>query len=58
MKKKILAFLMAACVAATSVPMDGAVYAAEVRMEQEAESTEQETETVVTTGETAEKTEA
>ena len=48
---------MAACVAATSVPMDGAVYAAEVRMEQEAESTEQETETVVTTGETAEKTE-
>ena len=53
MKKKILAFLMAACVAATSVPMDGAVYAAEVRMEQEAKDTEQETETVVTTtGET------
>lgn len=68
MKKRLLTFIMAFCVAATSIPADSAVYATEVKKEQQTvESTEvteipgtetdvTETEETESTGDTEKKT--
>ena len=48
MKKKLLTFMMAFCIAATSIPMEGVAYAAEVQHDGETESSES-TETVLET---------